>query len=615
MTAMIRPLFSFLAAVMLLGSMAGTVAAQMPRPVDEVFQLRAERGNDGTVALDWMIAPGTYLYRDSLKADFQGSPVSLTLPDGEKKNDPNFGRVEVYHHGVQADLPAQPDLGALTVSYQGCAEQGICYPPVHKTVDLATLAISGGDNRLSTVSGQASPWETAPAFDTTSTQAGGAIVENTGSSAGPLSETDQANSYLNGNVLLMLAGFMGFGLLLSFTPCVFPMIPILSATLAGAGEKLSTGRGFVLSLAYVVAMAAAYGLVGLFAGWSGANLQTALQTPWALGFSAVVFVILALGMFGVFEFQLPSGLATRLAGRGRGGSVTGAALLGFGSALIIGPCVTPPLAAAMLYAINTGEAAKGGAALFALGLGMGLPLIAFGTFGTRILPKSGPWLVAVRQAFGVVFIAVAVMLVARLLPPSAALALWGSAAIAFAVFAGAFDRLSAKIGWADRTAKASGLLAFIAGAVLLVGAAAGGSDPLLPLAFLAERSAAPVTQAELAETRVTTPGAFDQALASAGTSGKPALVSFTADWCTICKSNEKIMAEPAVANRLQNLPIITVDVTRQNADAQALMRRFSVVGPPTLLLVDAEGRELDQSRITGPITTETISQNLSRAGA
>ncbi|TCT34730.1 protein-disulfide reductase DsbD [Martelella mediterranea] len=606
----------FLSLILAVFLLAGVAGAQTPRPADEVFQLTAKRGDDGAVFLDWHIAEGTYLYRDSLKVQNGDAPIDVSLPEGEEKDDPNFGRVHVFHDQVEGELPPQPDFGQLTVVYQGCAEQGICYPPVKKTLDLSSLAVSGinarsGGNRLT-----ASPWKSAP--DITSTPAKPVAASTNDVAASPAPATpdraEQAASYLNGNPALMLIGFLGFGLLLSFTPCVLPMIPILSATLAGAGEKLSAGRGFVLSCAYVLAMAAAYGVVGLFAGWSGANLQAALQTPWALGFSAVVFTFLALGMFGVFEFQLPSRITTWLSGRGRGGSIAGASVLGFGSALIIGPCVTPPLAAAMLYAINTGEAVKGALALFALGLGMGLPLIAFGTFGARILPKSGPWLVAVRQAFGVVFLGVAVFLVARLLPPVASLALWGASAVGLSVYAGAFDRLSRKSGWVERTSKATGLLAFVAGVVMLVGASAGESDPLRPLAFLANHPASESVR-KVAETRVSTPAAFETALASASAPGKPVLVSFTADWCTICKSNEKIMAESGIAVRLAQVPVIEVDVTRQNSDTETLMRQFSVVGPPTLFLVDASGKELGGSRITGAITTKTIAQKLSQAGA
>ncbi|MBN9067656.1 MAG: hypothetical protein J0H60_14720, partial [Rhizobiales bacterium] len=294
--------------------------AQMPPSADEVFSLSASRGSDGQLALRWTAAPGTYLYRESLEATLDGRDLAVATPKGEDKDDPNFGRVEIYHGGVEGRLDGVPAAGTLQVSYQGCAEQGICYPRILKTVDLSTMAIGavklglgGLDSDERTTAAQSSP---APA------------VGEPGA--------DRAAGYLDGNLLMMAAGFLGFGLLLAFTPCVFPMIPILSAMLAGAGQRLSTGRSFVLSSAYVLAMAAAYGIVGLVAGWSGANLQTALQTPAALLLAAAVFIALALSMFGLYEIGLPAGLAARLSRNSSGGSIIGAALLGLPP-----PCCSP----------------------------------------------------------------------------------------------------------------------------------------------------------------------------------------------------------------------------------------------------------------------------------
>ncbi|WP_054311721.1 protein-disulfide reductase DsbD, partial [Mesorhizobium sp. 1M-11] len=418
----------FLAALPVL-FLTALVNAQTPPPADEVFSLAASRGGDGAMTLRWTVAPGNYLYRDSLEAKLDGRDLDIVLPAGEEKDDPNFGLVRIFHGGVDGQISGLPATGELQVRYQGCAEQGICYPGIVKKVDLATLAISSTRLGLG----------------------GEAVVDAPPPGAAPVAaDADPAAGYLAGSPLLMAAGFLGFGLLLAFTPCVFPMIPILSAMMAGAGERLSMGRGFVLSSAYVLAMAAAYGIVGLVAGWSGANLQTALQTPMALSLAAAVFVGLALSMFGFYEIALPAGLAARLSGGRGGGSVLGAAVLGLGSALIVGPCVTPPLAAAMLFAVQSGEAVKGGTALFFLGLGMGLPLIAFGTFGAHILPRSGSWMVRARQGFGVVFLGVAVLLVSRLLPPPAALALWGALAIGAGVFLGGFDPVRAGTGWPPR---------------------------------------------------------------------------------------------------------------------------------------------------------------------
>ena len=574
--------------------------AQMPPPADKVFSLAASRSDDRVLTLRWTVEPGNYLYRDSLEVSMEGKTLPLEIPAGEEKDDPNFGHVQIFHDSVEGRLPGLPGAGKLQIRYQGCAEQGICYPPVAKIVDLETLAISGVRLGLGgeiaaerSVQGeQRTVWSSANA-----------------AAADPAEES--ATSYLVGNPFLMAAGFLGFGLLLAFTPCVFPMIPILSAMLAGAGGQLSVGRGFVLSSAYVLAMAAAYGIVGLVAGWSGANLQAALQTPAALLSAATVFIALALSMFGFYEIALPSALATRLSGGRSGGSVLGAAVLGLGSALIVGPCVTPPLAAAMLFAVQSGEAAKGAVALFFLGLGMGLPLIAFGAFGARILPRSGSWMVSIRQGFGIVFLGVAAMLVSRLLTPPPALALWGALAIGTGVFLGGFDAIRATSNWQRRLGKAAGLTVSLYGAALVVGAAGGASDPSRPLAFIAGQDTARTQSAGVL--RVNSPASFDAAVAA--NSGKPILVSFGADWCTVCKSNDALMERPDIRKRLDALPVIDVDVTRQDAGARALMTRFAVVGPPTLFFLDAEGREVPGSRMIGPITADEIAGHLSLAGA
>ncbi|MFD2029579.1 thioredoxin domain-containing protein [Ancylobacter dichloromethanicus] len=351
------------------------------------------------------------------------------------------------------------------------------------------------------------------------------------------------------------------------------------------------------------------------AGWSGANLQAALQTPLALGVTAALFAALALSMFGLFDLALPAGLSARLAGRGGGGSIGGAAALGFGSALIVGPCVTPPLAGAMLYAAATGDAATGAAALFMLGLGMGLPLMLVGLFGPSLLPRSGVWLERAKQMFGVIFLAVAILLAGRLLPPPATLAMLGVLLMAAAAFFGGFDRLTAASGPAARLARGGGTAAALYGAALIVGAAGGAQDPLRPLAF----AAAPVPGQPAADTAVTvtSTAAFDQAIADVGggAPGRPILVDFTADWCTVCKSNAAVMAAPELRARLARLAQVTADVTDYDAATRALMARFRVVGPPALFLVDAQGREIAGSRLVGPVTAEEIARRLDAAGA
>ena len=566
-----------------------TAQAEMPPPADKVFVLDASRDGGGALRLSWTVAPGTYLYRDSLKATLAGSDLPLAPPPGETKDDPNFGKVEVYHDTVALMVRDLPFSGVLNVTYQGCAESGICYPPVTSRIDLASLAVTQ-QPRGSLLADTADP--PAPAQSVA------------------VSADQSADAALSGGLLTIVPAFVGFGLLLAFTPCVFPMIPILSGLLVGAGHP-SAARGFMLSTAYVLAMASAYGLAGLVAGWSGANLQALLQTPLVLGFSAVIFVALALAMFGLFELALPSFIVTRIANRPvRGGSLGGAALLGFGSALVIGPCVTPPLAAAMLYAIDTGDAARGGAALFALGLGMGLPLVLAGTFGARLLPKSGPWLDGFRRVFGLIFLGVAVMLATRLMPGPAALALWGIWAIGSAAFVGAFDRMDRASPWSVRLTKAVGISAALYGAVLIVGAAGGSGDPLRPLAFLNGRETS-----QPAAPRLTQPADFDNVFAAEASAGKPVLVLFTADWCTVCKTNEKILAEPNLRARLARTARITVDITAQTAEAEELMERFRVVGPPALFLLDTDGREITGSRLIGAFSAADLNARLGALGA
>lgn len=560
-----------------------------PPSADQVFRLSVQRDVDGSLKLHWTIDGGNYLYRDSIEAKLGNQALALQTPAGERKDDPNFGEVEVYHNALDVTASA-PAVGSVAVTYRGCAEAGICYPPITENIDLTTLAVTAAPSLL------------------------GGSAEAAPNKAGKPASSDDATTALNGSIFAMAAAFLGFGLLLAFTPCVFPMIPILSAMLAGSGTRLTALRGFALSGAYVIAMAAAYGLVGLAAGYSGANLQVMLQTPVALGISAAVFVALALSMFGVFNLAMPSGLTSKLSGKRAGGSITGAAMLGFGSALIVSPCVTPPLAAAVLYSVQSGDAWRGAVALFFLGLGMGLPLVAFGTLGPRFLPKSGIWLEQVKGVFGFVFLGMAVMLVARLLPATAAMALWGALALGLGVFVGAFDRLDRSSAWTGRLSKSLGLVAALYGAILIVGYAGGGTDPLRPLSFLAS-SRSPLPSASSTEARITSSEDFDRTVARLGESGGPILVSFTADWCTVCKSNQAIMAEPTVSRLLAGIPVIVADVTAQSGGEQALMKRFGIIGPPTMFILDSRGMEKSGSRLVGPITAEEISKRLADAGA
>lgn len=589
-----RPFFLFIA--VLLAFTASAAAGS-----EAAFALHASRGDDGALRLVWTIAPGNYLYRDRITAtNADGSPLALTLPEGEIKDDPNFGRVAVFHSGVETTIPssALTDAEKLRVTYQGCAEQGICFPPATREVDLSSLAVSAVQ---------------PGALDL------GAIPDAPENPPAPAvnSETSLTSS-LTGSRALLFASFLGFGLLLAFTPCVLPMVPILMGMLSRSGERLSAWRGLSLSLAYVLAMAAAYAALGVAAAWSGQNLQVALQTPIALGLMALVMLGLALASFGIFELSLPSRLTARFTGHptDRFGPLLGAGALGFTSALIVGPCVTPPLAAALLYVAQTGDAARGALALFALGLGMGLPLLAVGTFGAGILPRSGPWLQTSRNLFGLVFLGVALVLASRVLPDIVSMALWALLAIGTGVFIGAFHPLTAASGRVRHLGKALGIAAIVYGAVLLIGGAAGSGDPLRPLDALV-RPASAVPERQAAGTVVRSPAELRAALAEARTTDRPILVDFTADWCTACRTVEReVFADPGIRRRLDAFTVIRADVTRTNAGTAALMRDHAVAGPPTFLLLDPRtGSEISAARMVGEVAAKTFGRTLDRVGA
>jgi len=580
---------AFVVALILLPAAA---PARTPLPADAAFRLGVARGGDGNLVCTWDIAPGHYLYKDRIEVTTDdGKAVPLALPPGQEKDDPTFGSTQVYHGHVVASLArsALPSSGAVQVTYQGCAEHGVCYPPVRKNIDLATLALTPGKKSL--VPDVALPAETA---QTAHGKTDGALA-----------------SALSGGLPAMVFSFLGFGLLLAFTPCVFPMVPILSGMLARSGQELSARKGLVLSGTYVLAMALAYAALGVVAAWSGQNLQVLLQRPAAIVLMGLVFVVLSLSMFGLYDLALPASLTARLSrATGRaGGSVGGAALLGFGSALIVGPCVTPPLAAALLYVAQTGDVLRGAAALFALGLGMGLPLLAFGAFGGRLLPKSGPWLVTVKQVFGFLFLGLAIWILGRVLSGQVIRGLWGLLAIAAGVWFG----LLRSHGYGMRLA--GGGIAF--GGVLLLTVSLGVFPFSCPLAICAGAPAASTGGAGVSVRKVRTMDGFDAAMAEARSKGQPILVDFSADWCVVCREiDREVMADAAVAPRLRNVSILRVDVTADTPQSRALMRRFDVVGPPTLLFVDAHtGREIADSRSVGAVSAAQFLRTLGKVGA
>ncbi|MFE3839027.1 protein-disulfide reductase DsbD [Pseudogemmobacter sonorensis] len=554
------------------------------RPLDprDAFRIELLSVEEGRASIGWRIAEGYYLYRDQIAASTaEGALLEVETFAGRIKDDPGFGQVEVYYGSASAVLPRAG--GEVRVTWQGCQEDGICYAPVTSSLSLPELPGGSEPGRM------AAEAETPPRMELTQ---GGEMLAGLAS---------------RGGAGLVLLAFFGFGLALALTPCVFPMVPILAGMLARQGERLTPARGAMLSGTYVLAMAAAFAALGAVAGWSGQNLQMVLQSPWAVGAVAVLFVALALSSFGLFDLSLPGGLAARLSRGGRRGSVAGAAGLGFTSALIVGPCVTAPLAGAFLYIAQTGDVALGAAALFMLGLGQGAPLFVAGTFGLGVLPRAGAWMEAMRRLFGVVFLGMAIWLAGRILPGPLVLALWAVLLAGVAVFLGALDRLERDAPAVPRLMRSGGVVALFAAAILGVGAALGGHDPLRPLAPLLARGGAQAAQGpEFA--RITSPDTLTAALT--GEPAQPVLIYVTADWCTICRVIERdVLPDPQVRAALGDMLLLKADVTRLDEAHRTLMRDLGAAGPPTMVFLDAARREAPDSRLIGTIRAGDIRQS------
>lgn len=580
-----------------LTTLAAPLAAQSPLSADEAFRLEVTREGDMLVAT-WEIAEGYYLYRDFMGAeDGSGAALRMALPDGEMKDDPNFGAVEIFHDGVQARIEGAD--GPVTLRWQGCEEDSICYPPQTRTIEAGAdggMSRPGAPQEASTQGFQGSGFTRAG--DGASTGTGAGVGSRQTAEGGlVLAKTDGLiERFSTGGTLMVVAGFFGLGLLLSLTPCVFPMIPIVAGMVAGGSQRPSARRGALLGGAYVLGMAGAFALIGVAAAWSGQNLQIALQSPPAVILTAGLFVLLAVAAFGFFELQMPAVVSARLNRvEGRRGSLPGAMLLGVTSALIVGPCVTAPLAGALLYIAQSGDLLLGAVALFALGLGQGLPLVAVAAFGPQVLPRSGAWMERIRQLFGLAFLGLAVWMLGRILPGPVTLTLWS------ALLIGAGAALFPREAPAPLGAALAVILGF-AGALQGVGAAMGADDPLKPLAPLAAREGAGA-QADPFATVTGTDGLESALAASEG----PALVYVTADWCTTCRSIERgPLSDPQVLAALEGVTPIKVDVSDFDDAAQRALDLLGAAGPPTMVFLDAARAEVPGTRIVGEVHDEAL---------
>lgn len=605
----------------------------------DVFRVEATAGDDGRTLLRGEIAPGYYLYRHRLSVVGKSGALPLTLSKGKEKTDEFFGRTEVYYDAVDIAVDGGGAASAV-LHWQGCADAGICYPPQTMQVELpfvakAAVDASATDARTKTLAAAtaAQSPQSAPVVAATMSATpvsagqpvalgGTAAPTMASSSATPASTAsgeDQqfASRLANASLAASIAVFFGMGLLLAFTPCTLPMIPIVSSLIVGG--QPTPRRALALSAAYVLPMALTYAALGVGAGLAGANLQAALQNPWLLGAFSAVFVVLAMSMFGAFELQFPAWLSNRLdrAGRHRqGGTLAGAAVLGLLSALLVGPCMTAPLAGALLYIGQSGSALTGGLALLALGLGMGLPLLLIAVFGARILPRPGAWMDRIKAVFGYLLLALAISMLARVLSPATVLVLWGAWLLAIAA---GFAAMAAPIGsgplrqWLPRYLAAASAVWALA---LMLGGASGGSDPMRPLAGFGAGVATAQAAATpgVAYVQVKTADDVARRIAEAGARGQWTLVDFYADWCVSCHVIEReVFADSRVAQVMAGMQVLRPDVTANDPADQALMRAWRVAGPPTLLLIGPDGRERRDERTVGEIDASGFLQRLQRA--
>ncbi len=590
---------SLLFALCLAGSAAGAQGLLGPTsnqeqflPVDEAFIFTASADGGAQVALDWQVAPGYYLYRHRISAKTATPGFALgevALPAGRKKTDEFFGDVEVYYDALSATVPVTRPEGEsrldVTVSYQGCADAGLCYPPVTKTVSI-----------------ELPPVGTPPRS----------------AASGMVSEQDSlANLLATGNILAVFAAFWLAGLLLSYTPCVLPMVPILSGIIAGQGAAATPARSFLLSLAYVLGMAFTYAVAGAAFAAAGQQAQAFFQQPWIIMAFAALFVVLALAMFSLFDLRIPAALESRLSaisGRQKAGTFVGTAVMGAFSALVVTACVAPALVGALAFIGQSGDVVRGAFALFSMALGMGTPLLLVGVAGGRFLPHAGPWMTTIKTLFGVLFLAVAVWLLERILPAPLALALWALLAIVGGYYFGGFGR-GAPSSAARMVSRGFGLAAIVWGVIMLLGAAAGGHDPLQPLrgASLPSLGGSAASADPLPFTKVAYVEALDRELAAAQAAGKPAMLDFYADWCVSCKEMEKYTFSVAeVRQDLTGYVLLKADVTANNDADQALLRRFGVYGPPTTAFFGPHGRECRAFRLVGFVAADDFRAHLAR---
>jgi thiol:disulfide interchange protein DsbD len=580
-----------------LGSLGNNNSTSDFPPADEVFFPEIFPVDGNTVELGIRIVPGFYIYKDKLTVRSLSDNAQagrFDLPEGKMKTDEYFGEMEVYLDGFLGKLAIaratpEPMEFELEFGYQGCAEGGLCYMPQTRVLKVSLPE--------ATTAGALPPTSDAP-----------------------VSEQARLANIITGSSIWVAAGlFFLAGLGLAFTPCVLPMVPILSGIIAGEGEGVTPARGFTLALTYVLGMAIVYTGAGVAAAAAGMQLQATFNQPWVLILFSGLFVVLALGMFGVYELQMPSSIQTKLSGisgNQRSGTVIGAFIMGALSALIVTACVAPALIAALTVMAQTGDMLRSGTALFAMSLGMGAPLLLVGAAQGKFLPKAGPWMVAVRNSFGFMMLGLAVWMLSRILPGEVTMLLWAILIFMAGVFMGGLTTLTGDSTGTQKLGKGFGFLAIIYGVVLLLGALTGGSNPLKPLASINVGGGSVIVEAEheLPFKRIKTVDDLDRELAASSGQGKTAFLDFYADWCVSCKEMEAYtFTDGEVQAELSNSVWLQADVTANDEADQALLNRFGVFGPPTIIFFGADGQQRHGYEVVGYMKAKDFVKHLRQA--
>ena len=587
-------------------------------PPDQAFKLTIKVRSANTLIAEFEPAENYYLYKDKIAFEPKSAGTlieKISLPQGKMKNDPTFGQTEVYYKPFQAVISLKREISAATqlsiaATYQGCNEPiGVCYAPIDKLIKLTLpVAKSVAGVLADSISNDATAAtdfiktkQTDPKSELLALPDSRRSIESESKKIGKMFE--------GGNFWLILASFFGIGLLLSFTPCVFPMFPILSGIIVNSGENLTKSHGFILALAYVMGMSLTYSAAGVAAGLSGAMLSVALQNAWVLGGFALVFVALSLSMFGFYELQLPSSIQSKLSketGHLRGGHLASVFGMGALSALIIGPCVAAPLAGALLYISQTRDVVLGAAALFSMALGMGVPLLILGASAGAFLPKAGPWMESVKHFFGVLLLGVAIWLVSPVIPTAIHMLMWAALLIISAIYLNAIDSLPTGSSGFRKLLKGIGIISLLLGIALLAGVLSGSRDILQPLAKINLTSISGnntnkiniIESEHLPFERVSSLPELNKRIAES--QNKYVMLDFYADWCISCKEMERFtFTDPEVKNRLGDVVLLQVDVTEGTADDEALLKYFKLFGPPGILFFDPSGREIYDARTIG----------------